>query len=163
MKKRTRMKPVVIYKYNTLDLMFASPDKPMDASKRRHQLTRMWNGLASIKTAETPTTDDWRVCSDAVNLMETMVDMKIVEDTSGLLEDAVKALAEAGKRYKQGKKLRLDAPGIKAVSEVLEDYASVLEAMPARTMMTVHRNTERRIHEILAGKRKPHDVEMIDV
>lgn len=163
MKKRTKMKTTKLYRYGTLDIMFASPDKPMDPEKRRHQLTRMWNGLASMEQAETPTTDDWRVCSDAVNLMETMVSMGIVEDSSGLLQDAVKALADAGRRYKEGKKLRLDAIGMQSVRAVLEDYASMIEVLPARTMMTVHRDTERRIHEILTGKKKPHDVEMMDV
>jgi hypothetical protein len=30
-------------------------------------------------------------------------------------------------------------------------------------MIKAHRETERRIHEILAGKKKPHDVEVMDL
>jgi hypothetical protein len=32
--------------------------------------------------------------------------------------------------------------------------------LPARTMIRCHRLTEKRIHELLDGKRKPHDVEI---
>lgn len=150
-------------RYTVMDVMMASPTEPMKAERRRHQLTRMWNGLASIETAPAPTTDDWRVCSDAVNLMETMVTMGIVEDSQGLIADAVTALAHAGKRYHSNGVIRLDAQGMMAVRAVLEDYANVLEQLPERTIIQVHRNTEKRIREILLGKTKPHDVEVMDL
>ncbi|MEN9589052.1 MAG: hypothetical protein RLZZ481_838 [Pseudomonadota bacterium] len=160
MKKRRA--PQKFYRYTMLDVLQASPTEPMSAEKRRYQLLRMNSGLAAMEKAEAPTTDDWRVCSDAVNLMETFVAMGVCEDASGLIDDAVKALADAGKRYKQGNALRLDALGMQAVRAVLEDYAAVLDVLPARTVIAAHRNTERRIQEILAGKRKPHDVELAD-
>jgi hypothetical protein len=57
----------------------------------------------------------------------------------------------------------LDGSGIQAVRSVLADYSDLLEVLPARTMIKAHRETERRIHEILAGKKKPHDVEVMDL
>lgn len=158
--KRKKHHPI---RYTMMDVMMASPDKPMDASKRRHQLTRMWNGLASIETAPAPSTEDWRVCSDAVNLMETMVNMQIVEDANGLINDAVTALAMAGKRHMKNGVIRLDAQGMQAVRAVLEDYASVIEQISERTLIQVHRNTEKRIREILVGRKQPHDVEVMDI
>ena len=149
--------------YTMLDEMIASPTEPTPPATRRHQLTRMWEGLHSIELEPTPTTDDWRVCSDAVNLMETLVSMGLVEDTSGLMIDAITALALAGKRHIQGGTIRLDAAGIHAVRAILEDYSAVLEQLPARTMVSCHRKTERRLREILAGKKQPHDVEVINL
>lgn len=111
-----------------------------------------------MERAESPTKDDWRVVSDAVNHMETLVVMGIVEDTSGLLLDAVEALALAGQRHIAGGNIRLDAKGIQAVRAVLEDYAAVLDAVSHRVMVKAHRLTEKRIKDILAGKRKTHDV-----
>lgn len=73
------------------------------------------------------------------------------------------AMAMAGKRGYQGQQIRLDGPGIRAVRAVLEDYAECLEQLSHRTMVRCHRLTERRIREILAGKRKPHDVEIISI
>lgn len=158
--KRRKHHPI---RYTMMDVMMASPDKPMDASKRRHQLTRMWNGLASIETAPAPSTEDWRVCSDAVNLMETMVNMQIVEDANGLIDDAVTALALAGRRHMKNGVIRLDAQGMQAVRAVLEDYASVTEQISERTLIQVHRNTEKRIRKILTGRKQPHDVEVMDI
>jgi hypothetical protein len=161
--KRKPAKPTYIYRYTLLDVLQASATEPMSASSRLHQLTRMYGGLHALETAPEPTTDDWRVCSDAVNLMETLVEMKVVEDGSGLLMDAITALAHAGRRHREGHSLRLDAPGIKAVRSVLEDYASVLEQLPARTMLQAHRLTEKRIHDILQGRKRPHDVEIMNI
>lgn len=142
----------------------SSPTEPLPDEHRRHQLTRMYEGLAALEKAPSPTTDDWRVVSDAVNLMETLLlEMKVCEDASGLLMDAVTALAMAGKRNMAGGAIRLDGAGIQAVRAILEDYAALLAVLPARTMIRCHRLTERRIHELMDGKKKPHDVEIVTV
>ena len=88
--------------------------------------------------------------------------MQICEDESGLLSDAVRGLAVAGQRNKrEGKPLRLDGPGIQAVRSVLASYAELLAILPARVMIRCHRLTEQRIHEILAGRKQAHDVEIV--
>jgi DNA-binding transcriptional regulator PaaX len=160
-KKRVQAR---IKRYTLFDEMAASPTELLPQDWRTYQLTRMYEGLAAMEKAPTPTTDDWRVVSDAVNLMETLiVDMKVCEDTSGLLMDAITAMAMAGKRNMAGGAIRLDGAGIQAVRAVLEDYAALLDMLPARTMIRCHRLTEKRIHELLDGKRKPHDVEITAV
>lgn len=148
--------------YTLLQEICASATEPLPEFWRTTQLTSMWDGLAQLETAATPDTDDWRVCSDAVNLLETLVGMGEVEDAQGLLMDAITALAEAGKRHmNEGKPLRLSGPGMHAVRAVPTDYSEVLELLPARTMIRAHRLTEKRLQEILDGKRKPHDVEVM--
>ena len=158
---RTKRKQVEVYTYSALDEMMASPSLPTPEHFRVHQLTRMWGGLASIESGAAPTTDDWRVCSDAVNLLETLVAQGIAKDASGLLQDAVEALAMAGKRHHTHGVIRLDAKGIQAVRAVLEDYAECLALLPCRTMIRCHRATERRIREIMRGRKLPTDVEVM--
>ncbi len=153
------MKPT----YTWLDVLMASPDEPMPIEKRNYQLTRMWDGLAALETAPEPTTDNWRVCSDAVNLMETLVVQGKLQDASGLLTDAVTALALAGRRHLAGHHIRLDAPGMQAVRAVLLDYSEVLATLSHRAMVQCHIATEKRNRAILAGKKQPHDVEVIDL
>ena len=155
---RQSRKRVEIFTYTTMDVLLASPINPTPIASRRHQLTRMWGGLASIESGSSPTNDDWRVCSDAVNLMETLITQGIVEDSRGLLADAITALAKAGTRAQEGHQLRLDGPGIQAVRALLEDYADLLEVLSHRTMVACHRATERRIREIMNGKVTPNDV-----
>lgn len=149
--------------YTLMDELMASPAEPMPADHRTHQLTRMWQGLRGLEQAPQPTVDDWRVCSDAVNLMETLISMGELQDERGLVDDAVSALALAGRRHRLGQPIRLDGAGIVAVRGVLEDYAAALDALPARTMVRAHRRTELRIRDILAGRRRPHDVEVMDL
>ena len=146
--------------YSMLDAMLASPTEPMSEKQRRHQLTRMWEGLIAMETSAEPTRDDWAVCSDAVNLMETLIEGGRVEDTNNLLFDAMSALAQAGKRSFEDKPIRLDGVGMQAVRGLLEDYAMVLESLPARTMIHCHRLTEKRLHKILDGKPRSHDIQL---
>lgn len=145
-------------RYSTLDLMMASTTEPMPAEFRLHQLRVMHDGLNALQSAEAPTPDDWRVCSDAVNLMETMVELGWIEDNSGLLADAVQALGEAGERHMAGKALRLSGPGLAAVRAVLLDYEEVIGQMSERNVKTAFVKTERRVWEIIHGTRRPHDV-----
>lgn len=152
---------VYVPTYSQLDLMMASPTEPMPEASRRHQLTRMWGGLAAIERGAAPSTDDWRVCSDAVNLMESLVTDGYMQDAHGLLADAVQALAQAGRRHLAGQAIRLDAAGIQAVRGVLEDYAAALAQIDHRTMLFAHRRTEARIREIHAGRKRAHDVEVM--
>ncbi len=173
MKKQKHKRTVYVYRYSLLDVMMANPTQPLLYELQRHQLTRMHQGLEAMEKAPEPTTDDWRVVSDAVNIMETLVnngpwpdcdgDMVEITDASGLLTDAVNALAMAGKRHKAGGNIRMDGAGIQAVRGVLADYADLMEVLPARTMIKAHRETERRIHEMLVGKKKPHDVIVMDL
>lgn len=157
-KKRPAQRPK---HYTILDEMMASPNEPLPLEYRTHQLTRMYEGLAAMEQGEHPTTDDWRVVSDAVNLMETLIEtMQVCEDSSGLLMDSITAMAMAGRRNLAGAAIRLDGAGIQAVRAVLEDYAALLDMLSARTMIRCHRLTEKRLHELLEGKRKPHDVEV---
>lgn len=160
-----RQRTHVITTHSLLDTLFAAPDKPMPEAKRIHQLSRMYQGLHALETAPAPTPDDWRVVSDAVNLMETLVkDMRLCEDTSGLLEDAVAALALAGARHLEtGAPIRLDGPGIQAVRAVLADYSSVLETFSERAMTECHRLTEQRVMSIYAGRARQHDVQVVSV
>jgi len=157
-KRRVSLRPK---HYTIMDEMMASPIEPLPVEFRRHQLTRMYEGLHTMETAPMPSTEDWRVVSDAVNLMETLIkEMAICEDGNGLLMDAITALALAGRRNLAGGAIRLDGAGIQAVRAILSDYAELLDVLPARVMIRCHRLTEKRIHDILEGRKKAHDIEI---
>ncbi len=102
--------------YGPWHIMLASPDKPMQPSRYRHQLTRMHLALANITKGESPTDDDWRLIADAINLVETLVLQKVAQDESGLLHDAITAMAEAFYRADQDSaRMRLTGPGLAAI------------------------------------------------
>jgi uncharacterized protein YyaL (SSP411 family) len=146
--------------YSMLDVMMSSPDRPMKESARTHQLTRMWSGLAAMETAENPTQQDWIAVSDAVNMMETLVEMGFAKDEDNLIQEAVFVLKATAEKYKHGTQLRLTGAGIQLLRGILEDYASLAEQIDERTMVYCHRKTEMRIQDILLGRGKPEDVRL---
>jgi len=144
--------------YSLMDELLASKDHPLPDEKIKHQLGQMEKGLKSLETSPNPTERDWEVVSDAVNMLETMVELGACEDGSGLLKDAIEAMALAGQRHTQHGVIRLDAKGIVTLRAVLEDYAMVIQAMSARSMIHCHRITEKKMHAIILGKARPQDV-----
>ena len=115
-KKSARKTPQRQKTYSILSEIMSSASDPLPQAQRTYQLTRMYQGLRALETAERPTYNDWRVVSDALNMLETLVvEMQVCEDKSKLLPDAMRALADAGQRHKrEGKPIRLDGSGIKA-------------------------------------------------
>jgi uncharacterized protein YyaL (SSP411 family) len=146
--------------YSMLDVMMSSPDRPMKDSSRVHQLTRMWGGLAALETAENPTQADWIAVTDAVNMMETLVEMGFAKDEDNLIEEAVFILKATAERYKGGTQLRLTGTGIQLIRGLLEDYAYLAENLDERTMVHAHRKTEMSIQDILHGRAKEKDIRL---
>ena len=157
-KKRQQGSP---YTYGPADVLAASPTSPMPATTRTHHLSVMWQGLAALETAPRPSNEDWRVCSDALNVLETMVTEGLCRDDRGLITDGIEALALAFKRSLFGGPIRLSGQGIQTVRALLEDYAEVLEHIPHQHAVLMHLKTERRIRQVLTGKKRPPDVEVI--
>ena len=144
--------------YTHWDVLMASPTNPLPLEKRMFQLTRMFEGLSALERDPDPTYDDWKVVSDALNMMETLLVMGQVEDPDNLIGDAASALAKAGNRSLKGHPIRLDGSAIQIIRAILQDYCTVLDNLPARTMIQAHRQTESRVTKIIQGKSKPHDL-----
>ena len=150
--------------YTLMDEIMSSPNVPISEDRRTYQLTLLYQALAALKLDPQPTKYDWQVCSDCVNLMETLIlEMKVCQDQDNLLNDATMALVRAGKRKKDGNNIRLDAEGIKALQALFEDYAVLVAILPERVMVKCFRLTEKRIQDLRKGKKKAHDVEIMEL
>ena len=144
--------------YSMMDALMASPTEPLPIEKRMFQLEAMWKAMDNLEKADKPTVRDWELVSDAVNMMEALRDLKVVEDPDQAIEDAVQAMGKAGMRSLDGKNIRLDGPAISLMRGILEDYCDALEGLPARTVISAHRYAEKRIQAILKGKKRKTDV-----
>ena len=150
--------------YTLMDEIMSSPTASISEDRRTYQLTLLYQALAALKLDPQPTKYDWQVCSDCVNLMETLIlEMKVCQDQDNLLNDATMALVRAGKRKKDGNNIRLDAEGIKALQALFEDYAELVAILPERVMVKCFRLTEKRIQDLRKGKKKAHDVEIMEL
>lgn len=159
--------------YTMMDELMAAPHQPLPEAKRVSHMRNINKALNALISAESPTTDDWRVVSDVVNMIETLTthagghwpdcdgDLVHMQDETGLLMQAITAMAMAGKRHMEGGKIRLDGPGISALRAIVESYEDIITLVPERTMIKCHRLTERRMQDILNGRKKAHDIELV--
>ena len=144
--------------YSVMDAMMASPDHPMKAQRRDYQMMIIRTSLASIERAENPTTDDWKIISQAINMMEMLVEMGFAKDEDGLIKDAIDAMASSAQRYKDKKVMRFSGNEMKVIRGIIDDYQTMIENLDERTMIHCHRKTEMRLQEILSGKKRSTDV-----
>lgn len=147
---KKKRKPRFVPTYSAFLLAASSTTEPLEESHRRHMLTLMWDGFAMMTTGDAPEERHWTVVSDCVNMMETIIRLGWAED-SGLLDEAIAALKGAVRRFKEGKGLRLDAAGIKAIKAILTDFEEVLASASARNMRYAHNVTERSIWNRIHG------------
>ena len=144
--------------YSVMDAMMASPDHPMKAQRRDYQMMIIRTSLASIERAENPTTDDWKIISQAINMMEMLVEMGFAKDEDGLIKDAIDAMASSAQRYKDKKVMRFSGNEMKVIRGIIDDYQTMIENLDERTMIHCHRKTEMRLQDILNGKKRPTDI-----
>jgi hypothetical protein len=149
--------------HSLLDVMLASPTQPMPTAKAWYQLDVMWAGINAIQHEQAPHKNHWNACTDAANMVETLIVQGHVQDPGGSLKLGIDALANAAKRKHAGGAIRLDGPGIVAVRGLVEDYAEFLKHLPERTIVAAHRATEQRINAIRRGQRQQHDIEVVSL
>ena len=153
------MKRRQAYTYTLWHELTASPTEPMPEPVRTRHLLHIYAALASIERDPAPTRQDWSICTEPVNVMEQLVTNGVCADRTGLLPDAVAALAKAYTRHiEHGHAIRLDGNGLTAVRAVIEDYSRTLEEIDHRTAVAAHRKTERRIRDLVNRKGQQHDV-----
>lgn len=171
-KKKPHQTPRHHVHYSLMDVMLSSTTQPLEPAKRAYQLGNIWAGVAEIESSAIPSADAWRVCSDAVNLVETLVlhgpwpdcdgDLVDIRDASGLLSDAITALINVGERLTLGLPAMLCAADLTALRGVVQDYSDLADTLPARTMLRCHRATERRMYAAIEKtKRLPDGVHLV--
>lgn len=108
-----------------------------------------------------PTVEDWREITDAVNLSETLLDMRVFDDPDGLWKDAVAAICHLARQHGHGKTMRLNAVQLTHLLEFAECFATMLEQTPARTYIRACLATEKRLRKLLTEGLGPGDVEVL--
>ena len=144
--------------YSLMDELMASPSSPIPEVKRVYQLQRMRQSLHFIIYNDKPTSHDWSVVSDSINLLETLITDGVAADNNGLIDEAIEAMVCASVAMKSKTKVKLSDSQASSIRAVLEDYEMCLNELPARQIIRTHRRTEKRLLEIKRGKRQPQDV-----
>jgi hypothetical protein len=109
----------------------------------------MYAALHNLEMLDTPSYEDWDRVHDSVLIMEALMQMGVIKDEDGLLEDSLEGLKRAQERAKNNKPLRLDGPALVSLRSLMAQYADCLEVIPERTMLEAHRLAERKAWTIL--------------
>ena len=137
------------YTYTEADALVASEFKPLHIRKRGPMVERVQKAAHKV-AYETPQIEDWRELADAVNLAETLLDMRVFDDPDGLFTDMVAAICQLSRNHGEGKPMRLNAVQLSHLLEFADCFAQMLQQTPARTYIRAHLATEKRLRKLLA-------------
>lgn len=143
--------------FSMLDELLASPTDPApEVHTQRIAAARA--AVASMRSLETASITSWSLCCMVGNILETMLQHGLVADPDGLLQDGFDALKRATEAVRApGAPAALPPADFPVVEAMVEDWAAVMVAMPARDIIRAFRATDRRIRDIEAGRLQPHD------
>jgi hypothetical protein len=158
-KRKVKYQKRGLLTYSHFHEMFADPVKPLSQDKQVSYLIKIYEGLDALDNMTHPEDHHWQNVADAVNMLTTLVtDMAVMEDPDGVIRDATKTLHGAWKREQSLGYNTLDELEVEALRTAVAEYAEVMETLPERAMVRCHRLTEKRMQEILNGKRREGDL-----
>lgn len=135
--------------------------RPADPARRNAVLLRFLSALESMARGEHPGEAEWRDVSDAINTVETLaLTLRKLEATEVMpvVSTAIAAMVGAANRFKAGQGMRLDAPGLQALRQVIDVYRQCLEGLTEREMAMAQAETQRRVHQLLKTRNPTHEV-----
>ena len=105
--------------------------------------------------------DDWRLIFDAINIIEQLCRMRVLEGLDVLegLQETVVSIMDRAK--KTGTKA-LRASELAALREFRADYATVLRGVTQQQYFRAQAAVEDRIRRVLSGERIPASVRVVE-
>lgn len=135
--------------------------RPADPQRRNAVLLRFLSSLDSMARGSHPGEAEWRDLSDAINTVETLaLSLRKLEasEVMPVVNAAIAAMVGAANRFKAGQGMRLDAPGLQALRDVVDVYRQCLEGLTEREMALAQAETQRRVNALLHAKNPNHEV-----
>lgn len=140
-----------------MDELLASPTEPAPGV-HAGRIAAARAALELLRSPETATIAAWSLCCMVGNVLETMLQQGIASDPDGLLQDGFDCLKRAAKATRApGDPIVLPGADFPVVASMVDDWAAIMVAAPARDVVRAFRATDRRIRDIEAGRLQPHD------
>ncbi len=135
--------------------------RPADKQRQAAVLLRFLSALDAMARGEHPGEAEWRDLSDAINTVETLA--LVLQKLDGhqvmpIVNAEIAAMVGAAKRFKAGQGVRLDAPGLQALRDVVDVYRQCLEGLTEREMAMAQAETQRRVNQLLRAKNQTNEV-----
>jgi hypothetical protein len=136
----------------------ASKTLPIEQAKREIIFARLERAYTDLASAPEPTRASWRDLADAMNFLQTLVELGWGEDPQGAIEDIKGALFTAAKNLERTGKLRLDGTNLARLRDCIDHLAELLPQLSAHSYWVAVSHTKSRISKLLRGKRRAGDV-----
>lgn len=135
--------------------------RPATKDQRDRVMGQFLSSLETMARGSHPGEDEWRSLSDAVNTVETLALHLHKLDPAEVMPTvnaAIAATVAAARRFQAGQGMRLDAPGLQALRDVLAIYEQALEGLTEREMAMAQAETQRRVNALLHSKKPSAEV-----
>lgn len=134
--------------------------RPATKEKRDRVLLSFHTALESIAVGKHPGEEEWRALSDAINTVETLVNMgKLVDhEIMPVVCAAIEGMVGAARRFRAGQGMRLDGAGMKAIREVVDIYEQCLDGFTEAEMAQAQHETQMRLEAIWRSKSRQANV-----
>jgi hypothetical protein len=168
----SKRKPQTMQLYSIVDELMASPVNPLHKNQRDHHLGIIAKSFHALEKGEHPTLQDVGHVADAVNMLDTIVNMRFnqtakdfdeIEFPDETRRASTDAVARCAIRGRETGTYRFDAPGLVVVRELIEFYSDLLDVLPARVFIKAHRKTTTDVADALAGRLKSKDIQVVEV
>jgi hypothetical protein len=131
-----------------MDVLLADPDKPISPERKSHQLTKMYIALDRIEKGAGADVEDLALVSDAVEMTHRFYHHNVttLEAHDAMQDDiqiARRALVDAYKHWQADDLTLLTGTGMQAIRRVMDTYYALMEVVPERRMIEMHRETEK--------------------
>lgn len=147
-----------IDQFTLMDELLASPSNPSPPGYHDARIKAARLAVEGLAVPERSSVTAWSLCCMVGNVLETMLKQGLASDPDGLLQDAFDRLRAAAEAASVPGSVVCLSPGDHAVvAAMVEDWAEILLAAPARDVIRAFRATDRRIRELEAGRAQPHD------
>jgi len=143
---------------NWLTSQLASPVEPLPLDQRQNIVARARSGLEQIAMSEQSGLDGWRDLSDAMNWLQSCVELRLAQDPHGAILDAKAALLEAHAAWAAKGQVRMSGASMSGMNNLVEQLEALMGEMNARQFWSVVGTTQKRVNGLLKGKKRKGDV-----
>lgn len=130
--------------------------RPAPKADRDRVMGQFLSSLQTMVAGSHPGEEEWRSLSDAINTVETLaLNLRKLDplEVMPTVTASIATMVAAANRFKAGQGMRLDAPGLQALRDVLAIYEQCLEGLTEREMSQAQAETQRRVNALLHSKK----------
>lgn len=122
--------------------------QPADEKEGKMLMARIDSALMSVLQGTVSTEDDWRILSDAIN---TVMELSLGDNPKlpkqvmlPIIKKAIEGMIEAGRRFKDGKAIRLNALHIDSIKDVVAIYEECVKNLTRKEMIAAQELVQAR-------------------